>query len=43
MSDRVEKTIELRAPVSRVWRALTDHVEFGAWFRVRLDGPFVPG
>ncbi len=43
MSDRVEKTIELKAPVSRVWRALTDHHEFGTCFRVRLDGPFVPG
>jgi uncharacterized protein YndB with AHSA1/START domain len=43
MSDRIEKTIELKAPVSRVWRALTDHHEFGAWFRVRMDGPFVPG
>ena len=43
MSDRIEKTIELKAPVSRVWRALTDHREFGQWFRVRLDGPFVPG
>ena len=43
MNDRIEKTIELRSPVSRVWRALTDHREFGAWFRVRLDGPFVPG
>jgi uncharacterized protein YndB with AHSA1/START domain len=43
MTDRIEKTIELHAPVSRVWRALTDHREFGKWFRVRLDGPFVPG
>ena len=43
MSDRIKKTIELKAPVSRVWRALTDHQEFGTWFRVRLDGPFVPG
>src|SRR5437868_4219807 len=43
MTDRIEKTIELDAPISRVWRALTDHHEFGAWFRVRLDGPFVPG
>src|SRR5215469_8342253 len=43
MSDRIEKQIELRAPVSRVWRALTDHREFGEWFRVKLDGPFVPG
>ena len=43
MSDRIEKRIELKAPVSRVWRALTDHHEFGEWFRVKLDGPFVPG
>jgi len=43
MTDRIEKTIELKAPVSRVWRALTDYQEFGSWFRVRLEGPFVPG
>ena len=43
MDNRIEKCIELKASVSRVWRALTDHREFGEWFRVRLDGPFVPG
>jgi uncharacterized protein YndB with AHSA1/START domain len=43
MNDRIEKWIELRAPVSRVWRALTDYREFGDWFRVKLDGPFVQG
>ncbi|MFY9842250.1 MAG: SRPBCC family protein [Terriglobales bacterium] len=43
MNDRIEKSIELRAPISRVWRALTDYREFGEWFRVKLDGPFVPG
>ena len=43
ISDRIEKTIELKAPVSRVWMALTDHHEFGTWFKVRLEGPFVPG
>ena len=43
MQDRIEKRIELKAPVSRVWRALTDHREFGEWFRVKIDGPFVPG
>jgi uncharacterized protein YndB with AHSA1/START domain len=41
--DRIEKRIELKAPVSRVWRALTDYREFGEWFRVKLEGPFVPG
>lgn len=43
MKDRIEKRIELRAPISRVWRALTDHHEFGDWFGVKLDSPFEPG
>ncbi|WP_263352864.1 SRPBCC family protein [Acidicapsa acidisoli] len=43
MSDRIEKRIELKAPIARVWRALTDYREFGEWFRVRLEGPFIPG
>lgn len=43
MTDRIEKTIDLKAPVERVWRALTDYREFGTWFRVKLDGPFVAG
>jgi uncharacterized protein YndB with AHSA1/START domain len=41
--DRIEKRIELKAPVSRVWRALTDYREFGDWFKVKLKGPFVAG
>lgn len=43
MADRIEKEIELNAPVERVWRALTGHREFGEWFRVKLEGPFVQG
>jgi uncharacterized protein YndB with AHSA1/START domain len=43
MNNSIEKRIELKAPVSRVWRALTDYREFGEWFRVKLEGPFVPG
>jgi uncharacterized protein YndB with AHSA1/START domain len=43
MAHRIVKTIELKAPVARVWRALADHNEFGQWFRVKLDGPFKPG
>src|SRR5215467_1068407 len=43
MTDRIEKTVDLKAPVARVWKALTDYREFGSWFRVKLDGPFVPG
>lgn len=43
MSNEITKIIELSAPVSRIWKALTDHKEFGAWFRVKLDGPFKLG
>ena len=43
MDNRIEKQIELKAPVARVWRALTDYREFGEWFRVAIEGPFVVG
>jgi len=43
MPNTIEKHIELKAPVSAVWRVLTDHREFGEWFRVQLDGPFEQG
>jgi uncharacterized protein YndB with AHSA1/START domain len=43
MENSIEKQIELKAPVSRVWRALTDHNEFGAWFGVKFNAPFQPG
>ncbi len=42
-TDRIEKTIVLRAPRSRVWRALASADEFGAWFGVALEGSFAPG
>ena len=42
-TDRIEKTVTLRAPRSRVWRALTNADEFGAWFRVKLEGAFAEG
>ena len=42
-TDRIEKKIHLRAPRSRVWRALTDYTEFRAWFGIQFDGPFTPG
>lgn len=41
--DRIEKRVTLRAPISRVWRAMSDAEEFGRWFGVKLDGPFVAG
>jgi uncharacterized protein YndB with AHSA1/START domain len=42
-SDTIEKSIELSAPISRVWQALTDHTQFGEWFRVSIDAPFQTG
>jgi uncharacterized protein YndB with AHSA1/START domain len=42
-TDRIEKKILLRAPRKRVWRAVSDSTEFGSWFGVKFDGPFVPG
>lgn len=45
--DRIEKTLDLRAPRSRVWRALTTPRELGAWFGLgeplELSGTFEPG
>jgi uncharacterized protein YndB with AHSA1/START domain len=43
MSDRIEKKVFLRASRGRVWRALTESGEFGNWFGIRFEGPFVSG
>ncbi len=43
MQDTIEKQISIAAPVRRVWEALTDSRQFGEWFRVKLEGPFVAG
>jgi uncharacterized protein YndB with AHSA1/START domain len=42
-TDLIEKRVLLRAPLDRVWRAISDAEEFGRWFGVRFDGPFVAG
>jgi uncharacterized protein YndB with AHSA1/START domain len=42
-ADRIEKTIVLRAPRTRVWRAIAQAEEFGAWFGMALEGIFAPG
>ncbi|SEG62743.1 Uncharacterized conserved protein YndB, AHSA1/START domain [Bryocella elongata] len=39
----IERSIEIAAPVSRVWAAIADHKAFGEWFGVALDQPFLPG
>jgi uncharacterized protein YndB with AHSA1/START domain len=41
--DQIQKTVLLHAPLARVWKALTDSKEFGEWFGVRFEAPFVAG
>ena len=43
MEDRIEKTVDLKAPIERVWQALSDHREFGEWFQVALERSFLVG
>lgn len=42
-TDRIERRVVLRAPVSRVWRAVADAEQFGRWFGVALEGAFAEG
>jgi uncharacterized protein YndB with AHSA1/START domain len=42
-TDRIEKSVLLRAPLDRVWSAISDSAQFGRWFGMRFDGPFVAG
>jgi uncharacterized protein YndB with AHSA1/START domain len=43
VTDRIQKTVVLHAPRSKVWRALTDSGQFSQWFGATLKDPFVPG
>ena len=42
-TDRIERRIELRASRARVWRAIANATEFGAWFGIKLEGAFAAG
>lgn len=42
-TDRIEKQVLLRAPLNRVWTAITDAKQFGTWFGVEFDGQFAGG
>ena len=42
-TDRIEKKVLLRASRERVWRAISDSRQFGSWFGVEFDGPFMAG
>ncbi|MEO6301099.1 MAG: SRPBCC family protein [Paracoccaceae bacterium] len=43
MKNRIDKDVTVKAPIDRVWQALTDYREFGTWFRVALEEPFAVG
>ncbi len=43
MTNAIEKTIEVKAPIERVWRALTDAQEFATWFGAVITTPFASG
>ena len=42
-TNQIQKSMVLKAPRSKVWRALTDSKQFGQWFQANLEGPFVAG
>lgn len=42
-TDGIKKQILLAAPKSKVWQAITNSSEFGAWFGMKLEGPFIAG
>jgi uncharacterized protein YndB with AHSA1/START domain len=42
-TDRIEKTVIVKAPRNRVWKAISDAQQFGRWFQVKLDGDFRAG
>ena len=42
-TDQICKQVRLQSPQSRVWRAISDSAEFGAWFGIKIDGLFAVG
>ncbi|HTQ43161.1 MAG TPA: SRPBCC family protein [Polyangiaceae bacterium] len=42
-TDRIQKRVTLKAPLERVWKAVSDSSRFGEWFGVAFEGPFVAG
>lgn len=41
IKNRIEKSIELQFPISQIWQAITDYNEFGKWFKVKINAPFM--
>jgi uncharacterized protein YndB with AHSA1/START domain len=42
-TDRIEKKVVLKAPIERVWRAISEAERFGSWFGMAFDAPFAEG
>jgi uncharacterized protein YndB with AHSA1/START domain len=40
---RIDRAVEINAPVERVWRALTDAAEISRWFEVTIEGEYAQG
>lgn len=43
MQNEIRKEITLKAPLGKVWAAISNADEFGQWFGVRFDGAFKAG
>ncbi len=40
---KIERRVEINAPIAKVWEVIIDHKKFGEWFRCKLDQPFKEG
>jgi uncharacterized protein YndB with AHSA1/START domain len=40
---RIDRSVEVEAPIDRVWRALTDASQLSAWFQVTIEGAIAAG
>ncbi|MEM7003693.1 MAG: SRPBCC family protein [Pseudomonadota bacterium] len=43
LENSIVRSVDIKAPISKVWDAIADHKKFGAWFKCVVDEPFVEG
>lgn len=43
VENSIERQIEIKAPVAKVWEALTNSKLFGQWFNAKFESEFVAG
>lgn len=43
MSHKIERSVIVKAPIKKVWEAISDYKNFGQWFQARIDQPFEEG